>query len=288
MAAHLVRAGHRVTGFNRSSTRIDPLIAVGGQGGATLADAVHDKDAVVLMLPSDTEVRDVLTGSGGVVEHASPGTLLIDCSTISPPGAREHAALAREHGLRHLDAPVSGGEAGAKEAKLSIMVGGETADFEEARPILEAVGTTIVHVGPAGSGQIVKAANQLIVAGILELLAEAILLMEAYDVFVPEALEIFKGGLAASAVLDQKGSTMPARQQRPGARMSLHHKDLGILSQAAREVGVVLPLGSTVSQLMTASIAQGDADLDHSAIINVIERLARGTPAADVPRVSSG
>ncbi len=162
-------------------------------------------------------------------------------STIRPDVAVRVAEAGRKAGLRVLDAPVSGGEAGAIEASLSIMVGGEAADFEAARPVLEAVGKTIVHVGPAGSGQTVKAANQLIVAGNIEVLAEAVVFLEAYGVDTKAALEVLGGGLAGSTVLNRKGANMLAREFTPGFRLALHHKDLGIVTSAAREAGVVDP-----------------------------------------------
>ena len=173
-----------------------------------------------------------------------------------------------------LDAPVSGGEAGAIEASLSIMVGGAAEDFAAARPVLDAVGKTIVHVGPAGSGQTVKAANQLIVAGNIQLLAEAIVFLEAYGVDTDAALEVLGGGLAGSTVLNRKGASMLARKFAPGFRLALHHKDMGIVTSAAREAGVVIPLGAVVAQLVAAMVARGDGGLDHSGLLKLVEELS--------------
>jgi 2-hydroxy-3-oxopropionate reductase len=184
------------------------------------------------------------------------------------------AEAGREHGLRVLDAPVSGGEAGAVEASLSIMVGGEQADFDEARPLLEALGTTVVHCGPAGSGQTVKAANQLIVAGTIELVAEAIVFLEAYGVDTEAAVTVLAGGLAGNRILDRKAPGMLAREFAPGFRVDLHHKDMGIVTAAAREKGVVIPLGAVVAQLVASLRAQGHGDLDHSALLKVVEQLS--------------
>ncbi|HEX5812170.1 MAG TPA: NAD-binding protein, partial [Pseudonocardia sp.] len=191
-----------------------------------------------------------------------------------PDVAVRVAEAGREAGLRVLDAPVSGGEAGAIEASLSIMVGGEPADFEAAKPVLEAVGKTIVHVGPAGSGQTVKAANQLIVAANIEVLAEAVVFLEAYGVDTKAALEVLGGGLAGSTVLNRKGPNMLAREFAPGFRLALHHKDLGIVTSAAREAGVVIPLGSTVAQLVAALVARGDGGLDHSGLLKLVIELS--------------
>ena len=173
-----------------------------------------------------------------------------------------------------LDAPVSGGEAGAVEAMLSIMVGGEQADFDEAKPILDAVGKTIVLVGPSGSGQTVKAANQLIVAGNFELVAEAIVFLRAYGVDTDAALEVLAGGLAGSTVMNRKGASMLAGNFQPGFRIDLHHKDMGIIIDAARAKGVAIPLGAVAAQLIGALRAQGDGGLDHSALLRGVERLS--------------
>jgi 2-hydroxy-3-oxopropionate reductase len=184
------------------------------------------------------------------------------------------AEAGREAGVRVLDAPVSGGEAGAVEGSLSIMVGGSAEDFADARPVLDAVGKTVVHVGPAGSGQTVKAANQLIVAGNIELLAEAIVFLEAYGVDTEAALQVLGGGLAGSTVLNRKGANMLAREFQPGFRLALHHKDLGIVQSAAREAGVVIPLGAVVSQLVAAMVARGDGGVDHSGLLKLVTELS--------------
>src|SRR4029077_4749222 len=177
-------------------------------------------------------------------------------------------------GVEPGQAPVSGGEPGAVEASLSIMVGGEAADFEAAKPVFDAVGKTILHVGPSGSGQTVKAANQLIVAGNIELLAEAIVFLQAYGVDTDAAVKVLGGGLAGSAVLDQKAQKMLDRNFDPGFRIALHHKDLGIVTAAAREAGVVTPLGVVVAQLMASAMANGDGGLDHSGLLLGVERLS--------------
>jgi 2-hydroxy-3-oxopropionate reductase len=200
--------------------------------------------------------------------------LVIDFSSIRPDVTSELAKQAREHGLRILDAPVSGGEAGAKNAALSIMVGGERADFETAKPIFDAVGRTVVLVGPNGAGQTVKAANQLIVATNIEALAEAVVFLQAYGVDLGAALEVLGGGLAGSAVLQQKKQNMLDQRFEPGFRIALHHKDMGIVTSAAREAGVVLPVGALVAQLMASANAVGDGALDHSGLLRGVQRLS--------------
>ena len=183
-------------------------------------------------------------------------------------------------GLGILDAPVSGGEAGAKAATLSIMVGGAAEDFQAAAEVFGPVGKTIVHVGPSGAGQTVKAANQLIVAGNIQLLAEAVVFVQAYGVDTEAALEVLGGGLAGSAVLNQKRQNMLNRDFKPGFRIDLHHKDMGIVTAAAREAGVVIPLGAVLAQLMGSAVANGDGGLDHSALLGGVLRLSGQDPDA--------
>ena len=274
MAVHLAKAGHQVVGFNRSPDKAQPLVQAGGQAAESVAEAVRDAEVVAVMVPDSPDVRDVLTGEDGVFANAAAGTLVVDFSSIRPDVTVELAELAQEKGFRLLDAPVSGGEAGAVNAALSIMVGGAEADFSAAKPLLDVVGKTVVHVGPSGSGQTVKAANQLIVAGNIQLLAEAVIFLEAYGVDTTAAIEVLGGGLAGSKVLDQKGEKMLARSFDPGFRIELHHKDLGILTSAAREAGVVVPLGALVAQLMASAKAVGDGGLDHSALLRGVERLS--------------
>ncbi|MHA6796995.1 2-hydroxy-3-oxopropionate reductase [Pseudonocardia bannensis] len=279
MAANLIKAGHRVVGYNRSPEPVRRLQDAGGHGAGSVAEAVRVADVVITMLPDSPDVEAVAlgqdgTGADGIYANARPGTLHIDASTIRPDVARRLAEAGRERGVRVLDAPVSGGEPGAVEGTLSIMVGGDAADVEAARPVLEAVGRTIVHVGPHGSGQTVKAANQLIVAGNIALVAEAVVFLEAHGVNTAAAVEVLAGGLAGSTVLDRKGHTMLARDFTPGFRVELHDKDLGILTAAAREAGVVIPLGALVAQLMASLKARGDGGLDHSALLTLVEQLS--------------
>lgn len=233
---------------------------------------------ILTMLPDSPDVQEV---ASGVLAHAAPGTLWIDCSTIRPDVSVQLASAAAAKGIRAVDAPVSGGEAGAVEGTLSIMVGGSVADFAAAKPVLDAVGSTVVHVGPAGSGQTVKAANQLIVAGTIELVAEAIVFLEAYGVDTSAAVEVLSGGLAGNRILDRKASGMLARSFAPGFGVDLHHKDLGIVLTAARDAGVAIPLGSAVAQLMGSLRQQGHGSLDHSALLLQVEQLSGRAPRGE-------
>ena len=274
MAANLLEAGFDVVGVNRSQDKVDQLVQRGGRGAADVAEAVRDADVVLTMLPDSPDVEAVVLGENGVLDTAKPGTLLIDASTIRPDVSVRLAEAARVRGVRAVDAPVSGGEAGAVEGTLSIMAGGEEADVAAARPVLDAVGSTVVHVGPAGSGQTVKAANQLIVAGTIELVAEALVFLEAHGVDTEAAVEVLAGGLAGNRILDRKAAGMIARSFTPGFRVDLHHKDLGIVTSAAREAGVAIPLGALVAQLMGALRAGGHGALDHSALLLLVEQLS--------------
>lgn len=274
MAVHLAKAGHTVAGFNKTPDKVQPLVDAGGTAAASIADAVRDADVVCVMVPDSPDVTDVLTGEGGVFDNAKAGALVIDFSSIRPDVTATLARQAQDAGFRLLDAPVSGGEAGAVNAALSIMVGGAADDFEAAKPIFDAVGKTVVHVGPSGSGQTVKAANQLIVAANIQALAEAVVFLEAYGVDTKAALEVLGGGLAGSKVLDQKKENMLSRSFEPGFRIALHHKDMGIVTSAAREAGVAVPLGSLVAQLMGSALANGDGALDHSGLLRGVERLS--------------
>ncbi|MFJ3820607.1 2-hydroxy-3-oxopropionate reductase [Streptomyces nodosus] len=274
MAANLVKAGHTVTGYNRSRPAVDKLVAAGGKGAGSVAEAVADAEIVITMVPADPQVEEVVLGEGGVLENVNPGTLVIDMSSITPQTSIKVATAAKEKGVRTLDAPVSGGEAGAIEAVLSVMVGGEADDFADAKPVFDAMGTTVIHVGPTGAGQTVKAANQLIVAVNIQAVAEAVVFLENAGVDLPVALDVLAGGLAGSTVLNRKKAGMVNREFAPGFRIDLHHKDMGIVTAAARAVEAPLPVGSLVAQLVASARANGDGSLDHSALLRGVERLA--------------
>ena len=274
MAANLVKAGYSVVGYNRHPEPVERLVAAGGHGASSVAEAVAGADIVITMLPDSPDVESVALGDDGVFANAKSGLLYIDCSTIRPDVSARLAAEGAENGIRVVDAPVSGGEQGAIDASLSIMVGGSPEDFAAARPVLETVGKTVVHVGPPGAGQTVKAANQLIVAGTIQLVAEAIVFLEAHGVDMEPAIQVLAGGLAGNAILDRKAAGMLARRFDPGFRIDLHHKDLGIVQAAAREAGVVIPVGALVSQLVASLRAQGHGSLDHSALLLLVEQLS--------------
>jgi 2-hydroxy-3-oxopropionate reductase len=274
MSRHLVTAGHSVIGVSRSPGPMEQLVADGGKGASSVAEAVSEAEVIITMVPDSPDVEAIALGDGGIYESAPQGSIHIDMSSIRPDVAARLADAGKAAGIRVMDAPVSGGETGAIEGTLSIMVGADLADFEEVMPILEAMGTTVVLVGPPGSGQTVKAANQLIVAGTLELVAEAIVFLRAYGVDTAAAVEVLSGGLAGSRVLERKAGNMLTGNFQPGFRIDLHHKDMGIVTAAARERDVAIPLGALTAQLVGAVRAQGDGNLDHSALLRGVERLS--------------
>ncbi|MEU1427555.1 2-hydroxy-3-oxopropionate reductase [Nocardia sp. NPDC005746] len=274
MAVHLQNAGHSVKGFDRNPAQAQPLVDAGGRAVTSIADAVRGADVIAVMVPDSPHVQEVLSGEKGVFETAEPGALIIDFSSIRPDVTQELAKQAADRGFRLLDAPVSGGEPGAVNATLSIMVGGSAEDFASAQPLFDKVGKTVVHVGANGAGQTVKAANQLIVATNIQAVAEAVVFLEAYGVELGPALDVLGGGLAGSAVLNQKRDKMINREFAPGFRIDLHHKDMGIFTTAAREAGLVTPAGSLIAQLVASTRANGDGHLDHSALLRGVERLS--------------
>ena len=278
MAGHLVDAGHEVVVFNRSRAKVDELETHGAVGALGPAQVGEKSDVVITMLPDSPDVEHVLFGTEGVVSTLRPGSLVIDCSTISPTAAVELAARLAEKGIAFVDAPVSGGEAGAIAGALAVMVGGEEEAVRRAIDVLDAVAATLVHVGPVGAGQLVKAANQMLVAGNIALVGEAVTLLQRSDVNVEAALTVLGGGLAASKVLETKAPKMLTRDFEPGFRVDLHHKDLKIALAAAEQAQIAVPLTGVITQLVQALRSAGDGGLDHSALIKALERLS-GTPS---------
>ncbi|GFE20247.1 2-hydroxy-3-oxopropionate reductase [Streptomyces nigrescens] len=277
MAENLIKAGYSVTGYTLEADKLERLTKNGGHAAGSIAEAVTDADVIITMVPASPQVEAIAYGPDGILAHARRGALLIDMSSITPQTSIDLAHAAADKGIRVLDAPVSGGEAGAIEAVLSIMAGGEQADFDAARPLLETLGKTIVRCGPHGSGQTVKAANQLIVAVNIQACAEAVVFLEKSGVDLPAALDVLGGGLAGSTVLARKKNNFTTRDFTPGFRIDLHHKDMGIVTDAARAVGAALPVGTVVAQLVAALRAQGDGGLDHSALLRGVERLSGHT-----------
>jgi 2-hydroxy-3-oxopropionate reductase len=274
MARRLVEAGFPVAVFNRSRPAVDALASEGARAADSVADAVSDADAIITMLPDGPDVEAVVAGSGGVLEHARPGALAIDMSTIAPAVARALHALAKKSGIRMLDAPVSGGDVGAQAGTLSIMVGGEAADVEEAQPLFAAMGRTITRCGPAGSGQLVKAANQIVVGIVLEAVSEALVFAERAGVDPAIVRQVLQGGLAQTRVMELKGPRMTARDFTPGFRAALHVKDLRIAQEEGATLGVRLPVAARVREMLATLVERGEGHLDHCAIFTIVEELS--------------
>jgi 2-hydroxy-3-oxopropionate reductase len=279
MARNLAKAGYDLVVYNRSRDDVDTLLAEGDQFQAATSprEVAERTRAVITMLPDSPDVRNVVFGENGVLQAMDKGHLLVDMSTIAPATSVDVNAALRERGARSLDAPVSGGDKGAIAGTLSIMVGGDAEDFQRAMPLFEAMGKTIVHVGGAGAGQIVKACNQIVVAINYAAVSEALVLGAKAGVDPDKIVQVLSGGLAASRVLELKGPSMVAHQFEPGFRVDLHRKDLGIARSTAGETSAPIPVTAVVSQLFEAAAASGKGDRDHSALVTVYEELARFT-----------
>lgn len=273
MALNLLRAGFPLTVSNRSRAAVDELVAEGAAAADGPRALAARSDVVVTMLPDGPDVTAVLRGADGVFAGAAAGTVVVDASTIAPATARALANEARERGLGFVDAPVSGGTEGAAAGTLSIMAGGERTDVERAEPVLRALGTTVTYCGPSGSGQTVKACNQLVVALHIEALAEALVLAQKAGVEADAVLRVLGGGLAASRVMELRGKAMAARDFAPRGKAAFHRKDLGIVLDLARSVDAVLPLTALVDQLFTALVANERGGWDHTALLSVLEDL---------------
>jgi 2-hydroxy-3-oxopropionate reductase len=226
-------------------------------------------------LPGPSEVETVVSREGGLFEAMRRNLLVVDMSTSSPTLARELARRAREREASMLDAPVSGGDVGAQEGTLSIMVGGEEADFERAKPLFEAMGKTVTHLGPAGAGQVVKACNQIVVALVIEAVSEALVLGSRGGVAPEKILNVLGGGLAGNKVMEVKREKMLSGHFEPGGKVEYHRKDLGIALAAGREYGVSLPATAIVDQMFGVLVAQGRGGWDHSALVTLVEDWSR-------------
>jgi 2-hydroxy-3-oxopropionate reductase len=271
MARNLMGAGHELVLYNRTREKAEDLAGDDATVAGSPREVAEQSGVVITMLPDSPQVEEVLAGQDGVLAGISEGDLIVDMSTISPVVTRELAAKAAEKGASMLDAPVSGGDVGAIDGTLSIMVGGRGEDFERAKPLFETMGKTITHVGESGAGQVVKAANQIVVALTIEAVSEALVLGSKAGVEPAKILDVLGGGLAGNKVMEAKREKMLGHSFDPGFRIELHHKDLGIALAAGREYGVTLPVTAVVDQMLEALRAKGRGDRDHSAILTLIE-----------------
>ena len=274
MAKNLVKAGYPLVVHNRSRASVDEFVKDGAKAAGSPREVAAQSDVLITMLPNSPDVELVALGKDGIIEGARNGLVFIDMSTISPIVSQKVGTALAAKGVRMLDAPVSGGERGAIDAALSIMVGGDKALFESALPIFQAMGKTITLLGPLGAGGFTKLANQIIVAVNLTALGEALTLAKKAGLDRELTLTALAGGLAGSRCLDQKKPNYLANTYNPGFKIDLHYKDLGLIMDAARSLGVPLPATAVVQELFSALRVKGRGGLDHSGVITLLEDLA--------------
>lgn len=274
MALNLLRAGFPLVVHSRSPEPVRNLVAAGAAKSASPGELATRAGIVITMLPDTPDVEAVALGTDGALEGLKPGSLFIDMSTISPAFAVRLGEVGRQKGVGVLDAPVSGGDVGAQQGTLSIMVGGEPADFERAKPVFEALGKNVVLCGGHGAGQMVKACNQILVAVTIAGVSEALTLGIKAGVDPDRIVEVLSAGLARCGILELRGARMVAHDFAPGFRSRLHDKDLRIALAAGQAKGVALPTSTVVHELFESLVATGGGDLDHTGLLTVIERLS--------------
>jgi len=274
MAKNLLKAGYPLVVHSRSQGPVDELVTAGAKAGRSPADVASQVDVLITMLPNSPDVELVALGRSGNIERAKSDLLFLDMSTISPIVSQKIGKAMSAKRVRMLDAPVSGGEKGAIDAALSIMVGGEKADFDAALPVFQAIGKTITHLGPLGAGGFTKLANQIIVAVNLTALGEALTLARKAGLDRSLTLKALGGGLAGSKCLEQKTPNYVSGTYNPGFKIDLHFKDLGLIMESSRALGVPLPCTAVVQELFNALRVKGSGGLDHSGVITLLEELA--------------
>ena len=274
MAGHLVAAGHTVHVHDLNPEPVRELVSKGAVACNSSKEVAQKSDIIITIVPDTPDVEAVLFGKDGVAEGLKPGSIVVDMSSISPIATKEFASRLEILGAKMLDAPVSGGQVGAENAALSIMVGGPPEVFEQIKPYFELMGKNIVHIGGTGDGQTCKVANQIVVALTIEAVGEALLFASKAGADPAKVREALLGGFAQSRILELHGQRMIGRNFAPGFRIRLHQKDLNLALQAARSLGLSLPNASTAQELFNAVAAQGDIDLDHSAMVLALEKLA--------------
>ena len=277
MAGHLVKAGHKVLVYDVNAAAVQELAAKGAVACKSGKEVAEKTGIIIIMVPDTPDVEAVLFGKGGLAEGLKAGSIVVDMSSISPIATKEFAKRLAGMGVQMLDAPVSGGQVGAENATLSIMVGGEPGVFEKIKPYFELMGKNIVHIGGNGDGQTCKVANQIVVALTIEAVAEALLFASKAGADPVKVRSALLGGFAQSRILDLHGERMIKRTFNPGFRIRLHQKDLNLALQAARSMGLSLPNTATTQELFNAVAAQGGIDLDHSALVFALEKLANHT-----------
>ncbi len=274
MALNLLKAGHDLKVHNRNRQKEEPLAEQGAQRAATPAEAASGAEVIITCLSDTPDVESIILGAQGVIDGAGPGAIVVDMSTISPAATRRIAGALSEKGVKMLDAPISGGSEGAQKGPLAIMVGGEAEDMERVLPVFKAMGTSITHVGPIGAGQVTKAINQVILAGYYYGAAEGITLGLKAGLDMEKVIEAISGGACNSWVLTYRSANMIKNEYPLGFRVTLHHKDLRIALESARELGVTLPIAGFVEQIENGLISKGYGDEDISAVARSVRELS--------------
>ena len=274
IARNILKAGFPLTVHNRSQAAVDELVAEGAQRAASPAEVAAQVDVVFTNLPDTPDVELVVLGENGIISGAHPGLIWIDNSTIKPAAARSLSQRLAEKGVLSLDAPVSGGDVGARNGTLVVMVGGPAEALEQALPVLQAMGKTITHVGATGAGQVAKAANQIMVAAQMVAMGELLVFSQKAGVDPQKVVEAIKGGAAQCWTLDVKPPRLFAGNRTPGFKAAMQAKDLNIIMETAREYGIPLPSAAVDAQLYNAMLENGMGGLDNSAVLGIIEALA--------------
>jgi 2-hydroxy-3-oxopropionate reductase len=272
MAINVKKAGHTVYVHGRRPESMEEPVKAGCIATSSSREAASHADIIIVMVSDTPDVEEVLFGDTGVIHGARPGSVVVDMSTISPTATRRFAAALAAEGIDMLDAPVSGGEIGAIQGTLSIMVGGKAEVFERVKPVFEAMGKNIVHVGDHGAGQVAKACNQIVVAVTIEAVAEALLFARKNGVDPAKVREALMGGFAGSRILEVHGKRMLDNEYKPGFKTRLHQKDMNIVMQTAKELGLSLPGAALVMQHLNALMGIGGAELDSAAVMKIVER----------------
>jgi 2-hydroxy-3-oxopropionate reductase len=275
MAHNVHKAGYPLVVYDLHATAMQPLIATGARAASSPQHVAQQTEIVLLCLPDSPDVQAALCGSQGVLAGVRPGQIIVDMSTISPVVARQLNNEAVRLGVSLLDAPVSGGEIGAREGVLSIMVGGDAAALAQVLPVLQSMGKRILHMGASGAGQVTKACNQMVIAVAMQGVAEALVLAAKAGVDPAQVRQALLGGAAASRVLELHGERFLTHNFQPGFRTKLHHKDLTIALEAGRTYGTAMPATALVHQFFTALLAGEGANLDHSQLVTLMEEMGQ-------------
>ena len=274
MALNLMKSGHKLCFYARRPAAGQVLVAAGATACASPAEVAQHADVIFSIVSDTPDVESVMFGEQGIASKARRGTVIVDMSTISPTATKSFAERLAQQGIEMLDAPVSGGETGAINGTLSIMVGGKAAVFERVKPLFECMGKNIVHIGDHGAGQVAKACNQIVVAVTIEAVAEALTFARKNGADPAKVREALMGGFAGSKIMEVHGKRMLDNDFKPGFKVGLHQKDMRIVMETAHQLGVALPAAAMVTQHLNALMGTGDTDLDSAAVVKIVERMS--------------